>query len=71
MIFNLKASKQEHFYIFPGTKAQTFRAKKVIVSVPYFSALETPLENSLSVLMLYVKVLLILKSFPITAGKSP
>ena len=48
-ILDLKASEQEHSLIFPGTKGQTFGAKKEIVSVtvPYFIVLGTLLKNSL------------------------
>ena len=56
LILNSKASKQEHSFIFPGTKAQTFGPKKEIVSVPCFTVLGTLLENSLSVLRLYGEV---------------
>ena len=70
LILDSKASKQEHFFIFPGTKAHTFRAKK-IYSVPCFTVLGTLLENSLCVLMLYGKFLLILKIPPIVASESP
>ena len=66
LILDLKAFKEEH----PGTKAQTLGAIE-IVSIPYFTVLETLLENSLFVLMLYFKVLLILKTSPIIAGESP
>ena len=71
IILDLKASKQEHSFIIPGTKAQTFGAKKEIVSVPYFTVLGTLLENSLCDQRLYGKVLLILKTSPIIAGESP
>ena len=70
LILDLKAFKEEHSFIFPGTKAQTLGAIE-IVSIPYFTVLETLLENSLFVLMLYFKVLLILKTSPIIAGESP
>ena len=66
MILDLKASKQELW-----TKAQTFGAKKEIVSVPYFIVLGTLQENSLCVLSLHGKFLLILKFSPIIAGESP
>ena len=71
LILDLKAFKQEHSFIFSGTKAHTFGAEKEIVSVPYFTVLETLLEKSFCVLRLYGKVLLILKTSPIIAGKSP
>ena len=70
LILDLTASKQEYSFIFSGTKAQTFGAKKEIVSVPYFTVLGTLLEKSSCVLRLYGKVLLILKTYPIIAGKS-
>ena len=70
LILDLKAFKQEHYFIFPWTKAQTFGAKKKNVPVPYFIVLGTLLENSLCVLRLYGKVLLIIKISPIIAGKS-
>ena len=71
LILDLKASKQENYFFFSGTKAQTFGAKKEIVSVPCFTVLGTLLEKSLCVLRLYGKVLLILKTYPIIAGESP
>ena len=67
LILDLKAFKQEHCFIFFGTKAHTFGAKKEIVSLPYFIVLRTLLEKS----RLYGKVLLILKTSPIIAGESP
>ena len=70
LILDLKASKQEHSFIFPGIKAQTFGAKKEIVSVPYFTVLGTLLKNSLFVLRLCGKVLLILKTSPIIVDES-
>ena len=71
LILDLKASKQEHSFIIPRTKAQTFGAKKENISVPYFTVVRSRLENSLCVLRLYVNVLLILKTYPMIAGKSP
>ena len=68
LILDLKASKQEYSFIFPGTKKE-IGAKKEIVSVPYFTVLGTLLENPLCVLRLYDKDLLILKTSPIIAGK--
>ena len=70
LILGLKASKQEHSFIFRGTEAQNFGAKKEIVSVLYFTVLGTLLENSLFVLRLYGKLLLILKTSPIIGGES-
>ena len=58
LILDLKASKQEHSFIFPGIKAETFGTKEERVSVTYFTVLGTLLENSLR---LYSKVMLILK----------
>ena len=69
LTLDLKVSKQEHYFIFPGTKAEIFGAKKEIVSVLYFTVLGTLLENALYVLRLYGKVLLILKTSPIIAGQ--
>ena len=71
LILDLKDSKHEHSFIFSGTKAHTFGAKKEIVSDPYFTVLRTLLEKSFYVLGLYGKVLLILKTSPIIAGESP
>ena len=70
LILDLKASKQEYSFIFPGTKAQTFGAKEEIVSVPYFTVLRSLLENPLCVLRLNGKDLLVLKTSPIIAGKA-
>ena len=71
LILDLKFSKQEHAFIFSGTRAHTFGDKKEIVSVPYLTVLGTLLEKSFRVLRLYVKVLLILKTSPISDGESP
>ena len=71
LILDLKASKQEHSFSFYGTKAHTFRTKKEIVSVRYFTVLGTLLEKSFCVLRLYGRVLLIFKTSPIIAGESP
>ena len=71
LILDLKAFKQEHSFILSGNKADTFGAKKEIVSVPYFTVLGTLLEKSFCVLRLYGKVLLILKTSPMIAGESP
>ena len=35
-ILDLKASKEEHYFIFPRAKAQIFRAKKEIAFFPIF-----------------------------------
>ena len=70
LILDLKASKPEHSFIFPKTKAQTFGAKKEIDSLPYFTVLGSLLESSSCVLRLYGKVLLILKTSTIIAGKN-
>ena len=47
LILDLKSSKQEQLFIFPGTKVQTSGTKKKIDSVPYFTVLGTLLKNSL------------------------
>ena len=69
--FRFKSFQTRTFFIFSGTKAETFGAKKEIFSVLFFTVLKTLLENSLYFLRLYGKVLLILKTSLITAGESP
>ena len=71
LIFNLKTSKQEHYLIIPGAKAETFGAKKEIASVPYFNVLETLLKSLFCVLRLCGNFMLILETSPIIADKNP
>ena len=52
------------------TKAKNSVAKKEIDSVPYISVLGILLEKLLCVLCFYGKVLLILTTSPIAAGKN-
>ena len=56
--------------IIPGAKAETFGAKKEIVSVPYFNVLGTLLKSLFCVLRLCGNFLLILETSSIIADKN-